>query len=356
MKRVVFGLATVTTICACGFVIDADKLVEGNATGAPTEAGGADTSTGTDGGSDTDTGATDAGTDAPPVFEVPECVPAKPNASAEGPYAVVTASGGFMPACPVGYLATPIAQGKGGFTAPLAQCNDPTGCSCGAATGTAKCGMRMRYFEDGACTEEADTGDSVGGFCAQLDDEDYLKLEATVSGVTCPPSGTATPTLKPPPVFGTTVYVCAPDPNVKTAQCKDGNVALPATKNADACVIVPANVSCSGNDYDSIRFYSKDGTFTDGRTCACSCSGDPATSCTGGAVNTFAMFVCSGTSTVLNVGACRSRGGDDSINVNTAPTASASPACTARATPGGEASPNNDLKLCCLGFGGSGGN
>lgn len=353
MKKLVFTLASVSVVCACGLVIDPDKLVEGNAspsTNATTEAG-PDTSGGeTDSGAATDTGLVDTG-----AVEVPECVPALPNTpGVKGPYAVVSAPKGAPIACPSGYLPTVVDQGDGQFVAPPAECNNAAGCSCGTATGTAKCGLRVRYYDDTQCAGgEADSPTSLSGFgsCWDLDNKDYIKLETTVSGITCPPAGTAAPTAKATPSFGTTTIVCAPDPNVKTAQCKGTDIPMPAASSAAACIIVPTNASCSGVDYGSARLLSKTSAFTDTRSCACGCTGNAAASCTGGAARHFSGLLCTGTATSIAAGACQARGNDDAINVETAPTVSGTPGCSTRATPTGEATPTFDLKLCCLGGG-----
>lgn len=354
MRTVVFTLAAVTAVCACGLVIDPDKLVEGNGTPLDTTEGGPDTSTSVDGG--TETGAADAGPDGNVVVEVPECVPALPTTNgAQGPYAIVTVTKGQPIACPAGYLAAAVEQGDSDFKADPAECSSAAGCSCGTATGTAKCGLRVRYFDDNQCTMEADSPTSLGGFnpCPSLDSEAYLKLEATVSGVTCTPSGTATPTAKPPPAFGSTTIVCAPDPNVKTAQCKGDDIPLPAAKDAEACILVPMAASCSGGDYGSARFLAKAAAFTDTRSCTCGCVGDPASSCTGGTASTWNGVFCSGAgSLALDIGTCRGREGHDVVTVTNGSTATGSPSCSARATPAGSASPTWDLKLCCLGGGG----
>jgi hypothetical protein len=341
-----FTVGAVSALCACGLVIDPDKLVEGNASPVDTPDGGPDMDL--DGGSDT-------GADGAVVVQVPECVPAIPPISgAKGPYAVVRADKGSPIACPPGYLATPIEQGDSEFESGPPECNSASGCSCGSATGTAKCGLRIRYYDDAQCTMEADTPTTFGLFitCPGLDTEPYLKLETTVSGSTCAPSGSATPSAKPAPTYGSTTFVCAPDPNVKTAQCRGEDIALPAAKDAEACIVVPIDASCGG-DYRSSRDLSTNGVFTDNRTCACGCTGNAATSCTGGTAKTWPGFFCSGTTTTaLIVDECRDRGGHGAAMVESAPAASGAPSCSTRATPAGEASPTWNLKLCCLGNGG----
>lgn len=356
MKKIVFTLSAITAVCACGLVIDPDKLVEGNGTPLDTTETGPDTSTGGVDGSGGDA-ANDGGTDGSIVVEVPECVPPPPSiAGAKGPYAIVTVAKGAPVACPPGYLATAVDQGDGEFNAPSAECNSSAGCTCGAATGSAKCGLRVRYYDDSACTKEADTPTSLGGFnpCPNLDSEDFLQLEATVSGITCTPGGSTTPTAKPAPTFAKTTIICAPDPNVKTAQCKGSDIPLPAAKDAEACILVPVAASCSGGDYRSDRLLTKTGAVNDGRGCTCGCTGNAATSCTGGTAKAWDGFFCSGAgaNTTLPLDACVDRGGKDVIGTDTAPSASGSPSCSTRATPTGEASPTWDLKLCCLGAGG----
>lgn len=353
MKRILFGLGAVTVVCACGLVIDPDKLVEGNGTPIDTGDGGPDTSTGqADGG---DGSAIDGGTDGSGGVEVPECVPPLPSTTgAKGPYAIVTVAKGAAAACPPGYLATAIEQGDGEFKSAPAECNNAAGCTCGNATGTAKCGLRINYYNDSQCTDQTGSTTSFSQFlaCPVLNDKDYLRLESMVSGISCPASGSTPPTAKPPPAFGKTTIVCAPDPNVKTAQCKGTDVPLPAAKDAEACIVVPVSESCSG-DYGSTRLLSKGGAFTDNRSCTCGCTGNPATSCNGGKADTWPGLSCSGSmSTELNAGNCRARGGHLVAQVSVAPTVSASASCSARATPAGEALPTIDLKLCCIGNGG----
>lgn len=353
MKKLAFTLASVAAVCACGLVIDPDELVEGNATPIGNVEAGTDAS-----GGGNDTGAPDAGRDGN-ALEVPECVPARPaTTGAKGPYAVVTVTKGAPVSCPAGYLATAVEQGDGQFKWSPATCDSAAGCSCGAPTGTAKCSLRMRYYDDNQCAgAESDDPTTLGGFtnCVPVDNEKYFKVESVVGGISCTPSGSATPSSKPAPSFGTTTIVCAPDPAVQTAQCKGDDVPLPAAKNAQACILVPMSASCAGGSYGLTRVLSKTLAFTDGRGCECQCSGDPSTSCTGGSVKTWSGFLCSGTPAVVAANVCRARGDDDDLaSVDVAPTASAAPSCSARATPNGVVTPTWELKLCCLGSGGEG--
>lgn len=347
MNKIVFTVATISVVCACGLVIDPDKLVEGNGTPIDTVDSGSDTGAGTtDSGGTTNEGGGDGG-----VFEVPECVPPLPSTTgAKGPYAVVTGAKGSPIACPSGYLPTAIEQGDGDFKSAPAECESSAGCSCGSASGTAKCGLRIVYFNDSQCTDQSGSTTSFSQFvpCATLTPKDYMRLETTVSGISCPASGSATPTAKPAPTFGTTSIVCSPDPNVKTAQCKGSDIPLPAAKDAEACIVVPADANCSG-DYGTPRSLSKTGAFTDARSCSCACTANPTTSCTGGTADTWPGVFCSGANSIdLNAGVCRARSGHDVGQIDNAPSAAGSPTCTTRATSTGEASPTIDLKLCCL--------
>lgn len=360
MNKVVFTLAGVSAICACGLVIDPDKLIEGN--------GASETPDATTDASTTDTSAPDAGEDATfgdasldgpdggtLIVNVPECVPTKPPGAVEGPYAVVFADATApTPACPAGYLASPVALAKTDFEASAAACGDPSGCTCATSAGSVTCGFLVRYYQDSQCTKVADSPNGVGTTCVQVDSENYLKLEVAVGGFACTQNGptTTSPTAKPTPTYKTQYVVCAPDPNVQLAQCKTGEVALPAAASAAACVIVPTTHSCPATGYGAVRLLSKSGSFTDTRTCTCGCGQSPA-SCTGGSVTTYDDDLgCSANPSALTVGACRARDSADNM-IGVLPTAGTA-ACTSTATPNGEAAPAIDLKLCCLGTGGGG--
>jgi hypothetical protein len=356
MKKIVFTLAAVTVVCACGLVIDPDKLIEGNSAtnGGPDATDTPDTSTSDIDGSNP---AGDAAVDAPEggviTVDVPECVPQKPT-GAEGPYAVVIAPANLaQPACPAGYLATPVAVAKTDFASTSAVCGDSSGCICNASAGTVTCGLLVRSFDDSQCTKVADVAEAVGTTCKSIDSENYYKLEYAVGGFTCSLSGgTATPTAKPTPSYATQFVVCSPDPSVQLAQCKGGETPLPQAANAAACIAVPVNQSCSTTGYGAVRLLSKSGTFTDNRSCACGCDRSQA-ACTGGTVTTYDDdFGCTANPSALDFGVCRARNSAENV-IGVAPTP-ASASCTAKATPSGEASPTIDMKLCCLGSGGGG--
>jgi len=349
MNKIVFTLGAVTAMCACGLVIDPDKLVEGN--GTPLEDGGAaDTNADANEGDGTTTtdanGGTDAASDADggPIFvEVPECVPAAPNGT-QGPYAVTFATSPAAAACPTGYLATPASSAKGNLVAGTIACGSTAGCACGAS-GSPSCGLRVRYYGDNQCTNLAGT-DSLGGGCLDLDNDAYLKVTVEVNGVNCSNTGSTTvaPTQKSTPKYVEDWIVCTPDPQVKLAQCKLGQVGLPPAKAAGACVITTGG-TCPAPYIDRIDL-STTGGFTDTRTCVCSCSPSSA-SCNGGAATIFSEGNClGGSSKNFDIDVCKPRDGDDGMT-GTSPTPGAA-ACGAKVTPDGACLPTADLHLCCL--------
>lgn len=361
MKKVMFTVAGVSVICACGLVIDPDKLVEGN--GSEQDSGLTDVTVTEASAEDAETDGgiviPDAALDGPEggtlVVDVPECVPVKPAAATEGPYAVVFGSAAApTPACPTGYLASPVAVAKTDFEPGSVVCGDPSACTCAAPVGSPTCGFTVRSYDDSQCTNFADTPFTVGTACTDIDSENYYKLEYKIDGVTCTVNGpaTTTPTSKPTPTYKTQYVVCAPDPNVTLAQCKGGQVGLPQAANASACVVVPTNVTCAGTSYEAFRFLSKAGTFTDTRTCNCGC-GASQSSCTGGSVTTYNDdFGCTANPSALDLGVCRARLSADKVKA-VLPTPAAA-ACSNRATPGGQAQATIDMKLCCLGTSGGG--
>ena len=85
----------------------------------------------------------------------------------------MTVSKGSPVACPSGYLPAPVDQGDGEFDANDVECSDTAGCTCGSASGTAKCGLRVRHFNDNVCTNESGNLTGLGGFnpCPTLDDK-----------------------------------------------------------------------------------------------------------------------------------------------------------------------------------------
>jgi hypothetical protein len=282
---------------------------------------------------------------------VPECVPPKP-AGGEGPYAVVIAPANVaQPACPAGYLAAPVAVAKTDFSAQPAVCGSSATCTCSASSPTPTCGFLLRSYEDSQCTQVADTPETIGTTCQDIDTENFYKLEYLVGGFSCTSGGgTTTPTAKPAPVYNTQFVVCAPDPSVQLAQCKTGQTALPQAANAAACVSIPVNQSCTNTGYAATRLLSKTGTFTDNRTCNCGCDRAQA-SCSGGSVTTFDDGIgCDAGPSPLVPGVCRGRNSADNV-ISVAPTPGTA-ACTAKVTPAGEVTPVVDMKLCCLGTSG----
>lgn len=349
MKKL-FALGAVAMISACGLFIDPDKLTEGN---GDDPGNGIDGSTdtgngGNDGGGTTDA-ANDSGDGGELIVEVPECVPPPLAGSTGGPYAVVTGVAGSALACPAGYLPTAVAQAKGTLAADPITCNDAS-CTCGAPGGTPSCKLKVSYWNDSACTKFADTPDLLTSNCLDLDSEEFGRLDISVDGVICTTSGSTTtaPATKPTPAFKNDWLVCQPDPNVKTAQCKNGDVPVPAASNASACVIVPTNQPCSGA-YPVARDLSKAGTFNDARTCSCSCAVSPS-SCSGGIAEIFSQLNCSGNATSVTPGTCFGvkNTNNEFARAKSSPSAGA-PACASHAAPSGTLTQTTDLKLCCLG-------
>lgn len=342
MKRVLFTLSAVTVMSACGLVIDPDKLVEGNAAdpGAP---GGGDGGTEASGSIDSGGAGSDAKADGAPA-QVPQCVPPKP-AGAEGPYAVVAATAPATAACPAGYLATPVGHAKGDLTADAMACANTGSCTCGAAGESPSCGYRLRYFIDFQCTKERGIPTTVSSTCREIANENYLKLEVVVGGVTCSQTGPATtaPSSKPPPTYQTDRVICAPDPAAKTGACSDGKVGIPPATNASACVTVPTSTPCPAPYTNTLDGSS--GAVNDGRTCACSCT-TSSTTCTGGGATLYEDFNCAAGSAALAVDTCKISGTADSVNGT--PPVPGGAACAPKATPSGTLTAQNDVRLCCL--------
>jgi hypothetical protein len=247
-------------------------------------------------------------------------------------------------ACPAGYLATPIVTAKGDLTAEDIVCGSAAGCGCSAPTGTPTCSMRVRYFNDVACANSAGS-DSVSAICRDLNSSSYLRVETTVSGLTCTSTGplTVAPTVKPTPTYLEEWVVCAPDPNVPLAQCKMGLIGLPPASDAGACVI-STDESCP-EQYSQEIPVAKSGAFTDTRACSCSCGG-AASTCAGGSATIFSQDTCGDAGSAFAIATCLPRNGDDGMTaVVPVP---GTPACEARVTKSGMYGPTNDLHLCCL--------
>lgn len=332
MKRALAAMA-LSIATACGLVIDPDQLIAENGTDAGTPPPNRDGS------------AADAALDGEPPPNVPGCVPSAPSGT-EGPYAVVS-SGTFTPVlmCPAGYRATPLIKAKANPNVKAATCNDASGCTCGPPTGTPACALRVRYFDDLQCEDEKGAPSSVSS-CTQLADENYLRVESIVTGTTCAASGTAAPTSKPNVTFASESWVCEPDPSFPAGPCASGEVALPATVDAAACVIRTTAAACP-TSYPRERALSKDGTVEDTRGCACTCAIDGSATCTGATATLHGDNACQGSPQAIAIGACRLEATADSVK-GTAGTPSGTPACTPKATPTGSATVVNDLKLCCL--------
>jgi hypothetical protein len=320
---------------ACGLVIDPDRLVSDVGADAGTAVGSVD-------GGDR----TDAAPDAEPPANVPACVP-KPPSDTNGPYAVVSSSAPQSLACPAGYLATPLAKGKGGAQTKSATCGDSSGCSCGGATGTPACALRVRYYDDFKCNDEVGTPDLVTPTCTELPGTpSYLRVESAVTGMTCPPSGQATPTSKQPVTFASESWVCEPDPATSLGSCGAGEVALPPTENASACVILKSGDTCP-SPYTRTRDLSKDGAVIDDRACACTCAVEASGACSGGSATTYFDNGCQNAPQSLPLGSCRIIAATDGIK-GTPGTLGGTPTCIPKAMPTGSARPATDLKLCCL--------
>lgn len=344
MKKIVFSLGAVTAVCACGLVIDPDELVDGEASSPVSEAGGG-SDVGTTPTAEASIDASDAASDGPSFVEIPECVPAAP-AGTQGPYAVTVGSPQVKPACPSGYLAAPVTTARNNLAAETVTCGSTAGCGCSTPSGTATCGLRLRYFTDSQCANAVDS-DALGGSCVDMKTEAYLKVEVTVTGVTCTNTGAATvaPTVKPTPAFREEWFVCAPDPNVTLAQCKTDQAALPPAKNAGACVITTAP-ACPA-PYTQSTQLSKNGSFTDNRACACSCGG-ASSLCTGGSASIFSEDTCVDSPASFALETCLPRGGDDGMRGVLPSPSGGNAACAAKVTPTGTFVANDDLHLCCL--------
>jgi hypothetical protein len=175
-----------------------------------------------------------------------------------------------------------------------------------------------------------------------------VKLQYNVGGVTCASNGpqTTAPSSTPAAAYKTQFVICSPDPSVQLAACKTGEIALPQASAAAACVVVPNDFTCAGTAYGAFRFLSKSGTFTDNRTCGCSCVASQA-SCTGGSATIFDGVSCTQNAKALTLGQCTALDSEDTV-LGTAPSPAAA-GCTARALPTGDATAAIDTKLCCLG-------
>lgn len=329
------GLAAAAA--ACGLVIDPDDLI------ADLGRDDAGTAPG-DGGFALDGG---VGFDALPPVNVPGCVPEPPTGT-DGPYAVVSTGSSFLLQCPPGYLSAPVKRGKGSPDIRPATCASDAGCSCGSTTGTASCGLRARYFENGSCTNEANENpDPVTATCRELPNEDYLRLEVVVNGVTCAASGVATPTAIPKIDFRSESIACAPHPAATTGSCGPGEVPMPPAFGAVACVLVSGSGPCPSS-YPNLRELSADGGVDDQRGCACACPADGPTACDGGSARLYGSDTCGGFAiATVPPGACRSLGFADGIN-GTLPTLTGTVACVPSAVPIGDAGVINDVRLCCL--------